>query len=309
VNAWKWQHVAKGALTWIPPLDAWRRRRLSSGGSGDPRYCYAVWLRHLVTLSRHGFDISDARVGELGPGDSIACGLAALLSGARSYVGLDVVGLAPARSEVSLDAIAQLFRERAAIPDDRELPRVRPKLDSYAFPEELVDTGGLDDRVERIRASLRDGATDGLVDYRAPWSGVAELEPGTLDLVFTQAVLEYVPLEETYGAMSAWLRPGGYGSHVVDLSAHYLAPVSNGHWAYSDLEWRLACGRRETRLNREPLGRHLEVARAHGFEIVASHTDVSDDALPADRLARRFRSLDPVDVRTRGVVLILRRQA
>src|SRR5688500_12129197 len=83
--------MLKGALTWLPLLNTWRLRRAITGGSGAPRYCYAVWLRHLVMLNRHGFVIKGASVGELGPGDSIGTGLAALLSGADRYVGLDVV--------------------------------------------------------------------------------------------------------------------------------------------------------------------------------------------------------------------------
>ena len=75
-------------------------RRSSTRGAGvAPRqeapsplgYCYAVWLRHLIVLDRYGFSGKDAAIGELGPGDSIGTGIAALLSGARRYVGLDAV--------------------------------------------------------------------------------------------------------------------------------------------------------------------------------------------------------------------------
>jgi hypothetical protein len=46
----------------------------------------------------------------------------------------------------------------------------------------------------------------------------------SLDLVFSQAVLEHVDdPEETYKTMVAWLKPSGYASHVIDFSAHYLS--------------------------------------------------------------------------------------
>src|SRR5215467_13821096 len=82
IQAWKLPHMLKGALTYVPALNAWRIRRASTGGSNSARYCYSVWFRHLINLDSCGFKIKGARVAELGPGDSIGVGLAALLSGA-----------------------------------------------------------------------------------------------------------------------------------------------------------------------------------------------------------------------------------
>src|SRR5262245_9785357 len=97
-------------LTWLSPLNAWRVRHTSTGGSDSPRYCYSVWLRHLVTLHLYGFKINGAQIGELGPGDSIGTGLAALLSGATRYVALDIVPFsAKADLERILDKLVQLY--------------------------------------------------------------------------------------------------------------------------------------------------------------------------------------------------------
>jgi len=68
-----------------------RLRRATTVGTDSARYCYSVWLRHLVTLDQYGFRVKRALIGELGPGDSIGTSLAALLSGATQYIGLDVV--------------------------------------------------------------------------------------------------------------------------------------------------------------------------------------------------------------------------
>lgn len=91
----KLPHIAKGFLTYVPAVNRLRSKNLSTGGTSSSRYFYAVWLRHLVNLSSHGFRIKGARVGELGPGESVGIGLTALLSGAHSYVGLDAFSFAP----------------------------------------------------------------------------------------------------------------------------------------------------------------------------------------------------------------------
>src|SRR5262249_43508765 len=144
MHLWKLQHVVKGMLTYIPPLNAWRLRRAATGGSDSPRYCYSVWLRHLVMLNRFGFRVSGAQIGELGPGDSIGTGLAGMLSGAARYVGLDLVPFStPSNLPRFFESLVTLYKTREYIPNDTEFPSVRPTLDSYALPEDLIDWNGL----------------------------------------------------------------------------------------------------------------------------------------------------------------------
>jgi hypothetical protein len=130
-----------------------------------------------------------------------------------------------------------------------------------------------------------------------------------LDLVFSQAVLEYVePLDEVYRAMSLWLKAGQFASHVIDFSAHGLSPFWNGHWAYSEAQWRLARGRREIFLNRKALSSHLICARKCGFEIVHLEKDCRLDGLNQSQLSRPFQAMDLEDLQTRGVTMILRKK-
>ena len=297
-------------LTWLPPLNTWRVHHTSTGGSDSARYCYSVWLRHLVTLHLHGFKINGAEIGELGPGDSIGTGLAALLSGAAYYVGLDIVPFsAKADLERILDELVQLYSRREPIPDHREFPRVLPRLNSYELPSCLINWTDFSNKVEGLRTALRTGVKGSqFVSYRAPWTSPKEISAASLDLVFSQAVLEHVDdLEQTYGAMYTWLKPGGYASHVVDFSAHYRAPFWNGHWAYSNSEWRLVRGRREFLLNREPLSTHLACAKKVGFELLLLRRDYDSSGLTLSALSRQFRVLDPDDAQTRGAILILRK--
>jgi hypothetical protein len=54
------------------------------------RYCYSVFLRHLIMLDRVGAPTDPRVVAEIGPGASIGAGLAALLAGAETYYGFDI---------------------------------------------------------------------------------------------------------------------------------------------------------------------------------------------------------------------------
>jgi SAM-dependent methyltransferase len=298
IQGWKVPHMLKGVLTWVPGLYTWRLRRGSTGGTDSPRYCYAVWLRHLVAVYPYGFRIKGAQVGELGPGDSIGAGLAALLSGAARYVGLDIV---PFSAKIDLktvfDELAQLFSLREPIPDHNEVLNL------------AIDWTNFADRVQRIRSELkREINTGQSVSYRAPWTSPKDIAVASLDLIFSQAVLEHVDaLEETYQAMFAWLKPGGYASHRIDFSAHWLSPFWNGHWAYSDWQWRLVRGNRKFLLNREPLSTHLACAKKVGFTVLLLRQDHGSGGLGMEALSQRFQALSAEDVQTRGAMLILRK--
>jgi SAM-dependent methyltransferase len=310
IHSWKILNIAKGVLTAVPVISRWRARRRATGGTDSPRYCYSVWLRHLLLLDKYGFSIKGAHVGELGPGDSIGIGLAALISGAARYVGLDIVPFSGrADLEGIFEELVQMYSDREPIPDHNEFPFLRPSLDSYKFPDHLIDWTNFKDRVEIVRHELINGVNCGEhVRYEAPWNTRDEIVFGSLDLVFSQAVLEHVDtLEEVYYTMFDWLKPGGYASHVIDFSAHHLSPVWNGHWAYSDSEWQLVRGRREFLLNREPLTAHLTYAKKAGYEVLLTSPVYDNHGLSVQTLAKRFRQLDAEDARTRGVMSILRK--
>lgn len=307
IARWKIVPITKGLLTWIPLLNALRIRRAATGGSDSARYCYSVWLRHLITLDKYGFRVKGSRIGELGPGDSLGVGLAALLSGADEYVGLDIVPFsATADLENILDELIEMYLRREPIPDHTEFPFIWPQLKSYEFPEHVVDLSQFTQRVTEIRADLRAGISNGrLLQYKVPWNRTANIAKSSLDLIFSQAVLEHVDdLDDTYKSMFMWLKSGGYGSHVIGFVSHHLAPTWNGHWAFSDLEWRMVRGRREFLINREPLSTHLCYAKNAGFELLCLDKDYGTDGMNPCKLAPRYQNLSAEDARTSSVMLL-----
>lgn len=160
--------VVHGLCTFLPlvgphllrPLLEERKNAGRGGGTASARYCYAVWLRHLIHARNCGLKRHPDTVAELGPGDSIGCGLAALLSGCSRYYALDAVKRVSVEENLRVfDELVELFRRREAIPDDREFPGVYPLLDTYEFPSSVLPDEHLDKaleggRVQRTRDAI-----------------------------------------------------------------------------------------------------------------------------------------------------------
>ena len=111
--------VIRGAATYIPGLyktvSNWRK--VGTGGTDIAAYCYEVWLKHLTLLWANGLRTIPDTVAELGPGDSVGTGLAALLSGANHYYALDTVQYANTpRNLMIFDQLVSLFQRRAGRP-------------------------------------------------------------------------------------------------------------------------------------------------------------------------------------------------
>ena len=300
-----------GMATYIPGLRGLTGRR--TGGTVSARYCYSVWLRHLSILQRSGLPTTFKTMVELGPGDSLGIGLAALLSGVERYIALDVVQYASDAQNLRIfEELIALFKDRAPIPDDAEFPLVRPLLPSYAFPAELLTSARLDVALHPARLELvRRGITNpaprprggGPVCYIAPWRpGV--IESGAVDLVLSQTVLEYPPdLAGMYSEMCRWLEPGGIMSHEIDFKSIGMTVEWNGHWSCSDTLWRLAAGRRRHRLNREPHSTHVALMQRMNCRVVCDERTVQPSAITRAQLAPRFRHLTDEDLTTSSALI------
>jgi SAM-dependent methyltransferase len=282
-----------------------------TGGTISARYCYSVWLRHLVMASQSGLNTNPKAVAELGPGDSLGIGLAALVSGCDQYFALDVVEYANLERNTKIfDELVELFRSRAPIPAGDEFSEVKPYLDDYSFPAKILDEARLDraletSRLERIRRSITDvQSKESLIQYRAPWLDADVLEKASVDMVYSQAVLEHVDdLEGAYSAMYSWLRPSGYISHQIDFRCHGTARGWNGQWLYPALVWRVMRRGRPYLLNRAPHSAHIELMTANGFEVVCDKTIRNTSGYKSDELARCFRQLSEDDLTTSGAFI------
>lgn len=311
--------VVKGAATYIPglsrALSTWRTA--GTGGTDTAAYCYGVWLKHLTLLWAHGLRTIPDTMAELGPGDSLGTGLAALLSGVNHYYALDVVHYAHTpRNLVIFDELVALFQRRAARPT-KGWPDYDAYLDASLFPSHILTRSVLEmalapERIAAIRAALVDPGLDTdriTIRYMVPWNEAAVIRPATVDLILSHSVLEHiVDLEDTYCACALWLRPGGWMSHQIDFTAHHLAHVWNDHWTYPDWLWQIVMGKRSFHLNRQPSSHHLQLLGANGFEIVCYLQRNGTNGIKRAQLAPGWRGLSEADFTCAGAFVQARQR-
>lgn len=306
--------LIKGTATFVPGL-----MKLACGGSGgtdSPRYCYSVWLRHLTKLTEAGFDTRFHTVAELGPGDSLGIGLSAMLTGASRYFAFDVLPHANTIGNLeTLDRLVELFGREERVPDVGEFPQIWPPIGSLEFPRAIFGNVQLlattcPDRVAEIRRAIEVGRGDGVeISYAAPWADSSIVRSDTVDLVFSQAVLEHVEdINATYQALFRWLKPGGVMSHQVDFGSHGLTRDWYGHWTVPAWTWRLVRGRRPYLINRLPASAHLKAMARAGFEIIVN-LPLRSEAVPIGSLAAEFRQLTEDDRSTSGMFVLARKPA
>jgi hypothetical protein len=240
---------AIGLLTFTPLARRYGIPR--TGGTDDPDYCYAVFVRHLVHARSAGMTGFPRTVAELGPGDSIGTGLAWLLAGAERYLAFDVRRYAARDVNLRVfDALVERLRARASVPGEASFPEMKPPLSTSAFPSDALPDGQLDaalhpDRIERLRRDVAALDGTGAVDYVVPWDGRAQVRPGSVDFLFSQAVLEHVEdVDGVHGTARTWVRPGGFVSHQIDFKSHGTAPGWDGYRAYREWQWKIVRGRR-----------------------------------------------------------------
>jgi SAM-dependent methyltransferase len=305
-----------GWLRFLPGVDRLIARITRNEGrgvaAGSARYCYSVWLRHLVMAWRNGLPVLPRVVAELGPGYSVGVGLAALISGSSRYYGLDVVGYASSDRNVEVfDELVGLFTRREDIPDDKEFPQLQPQLESYAFPADILTDERLRQAlaVERI-ASMRENLLrigsvgDNPVRYIVPWDDEKSIIGESVDMIFSQSVLEHVEnLKNAYRAQYRWLKPHGFISHSIDFKSHGLARRWNGQWKYSSFTWAIIRGNRPYLINREPYSTHRKLLTASGFRVVGEVRIMSLDGTRRDHLAPPWRELPRDDLTCSGAFI------
>lgn len=310
--------IIGGLTSFIPGAYESLAYKKGTGGTNSGRYCYSVWLRHLVVAYRNGLSTKPGAVAELGPGDSIGVGLAALLSGTSEYFGLDVVQHTNATKNLEiLDQLITLYENRADIPDEIEFPGIKPLLEAYDFPSLILTDQRLRNsmkpaRIKKIReeilnlnSRINHQSGEIFIKYIVPWYDSKNLKKVKVDMVYSQAVLQDIDdLAYTYKTLYSWLKSGGIMSHQIDFSNHGKSMKWNAHWSYSDLRWKIIRGKRPYFLNRQPYSTHIDLLNKVGFEVVSSIKKKNDKGIRRNQLAPRFRHISDDDLTTQGAHIL-----
>lgn len=323
--------LLKGVATYLPP---WTGRFIPQHqpqfrGKGIRKFndahvvamdVYTSWMRTLITLHEKGVDTDSIKsIAEIGPGDTLGVGLAAMLSGADHYLGLDAVPTVyNFNNEKIFEELVEIFKKRTPLLTREECPKQRPYLKSYDFPSHILSEEKLkrtlsDERLEKIRRAIRAKGEIGdqediTIMYSVPWDSDASLEKhrATIDLIMSFAALEHVDdVPRTYYGMDKILRAGGVVASSIDFKCHDTAGLRNGHLAYSDLEWRIIRGKSKFLINRWPHEWHVREMTKY-FDIV--HDDIyyhpHDNLVKRDDLAPRFSNMSDEEIRIAEAFII-----
>jgi len=262
------------------------------------RFDNALWF--LRTARRWSGELGDLRVVELGTGWVPAVPLAFLLSGARvdTYDIERLVRTGFARRTLAeLRRRASEFATAAGITVDALLRRLAIAEQASDFPAACRSLNG---------------------SYRAPYNTLQlPYADGEADLVFSNLVLQCIPqhlLKPVLAESLRVLRPGGLAIHRVRMSDEYAIkdPARNHleYLQYSDHTWdRWFCHRLKHQ-NRLRASQFVKIFEELGANCRLVERCVDRDSISVlDKLplADQFRGLDPEDLATVNLDLVVQR--
>ena len=176
--------------------------------------------------------------------------------------------------------------------------------------EERMVANSYEKRIKHIKDSLLQHETVNnklppSIQYLCPWYDSTIIKNESVDMFFSHAVLEHVnDLGNTYKAMYLWLKHGGVMSHCIDFKSHSTSDEWNGHWAYTDFEWKLIKRNHIKVINREPLSTHIDLLNKTGFKIltiIPVNTYPSEkyiNSIQRKQLSKRFKIMPEEDFTT-----------
>ncbi|MFN3649698.1 MAG: class I SAM-dependent methyltransferase [Armatimonadota bacterium] len=250
------------------------------------------WKNMALLLRQAGVPLEGSRLLEIGTGWYPTLPFCCAAAGAAEVLTIDLNRyLDPELTRRCAELVEEQLEEIAACAG-RSLPTTRGDWQRVA---ELVRSG----RALESKAGAR-------LRYLAPGDATRTgLPADSLDVVFSNSVLEHVPPRVIEGMMRESfriLRPGGVVFHSVNCGDHYSYFDSSvtqlNYLRYSDRQWSL-WNNAFLYQNRLRAVDFVRMAREHGFEVEidTSHpTPQRQQELRHVPVARRFRDYSPDDL-------------
>jgi len=272
---------AKILLSRLPfPYQRWSKLGLFKHGKMmEKDYAYGVFQNHVAWAG-----LSDSLDGktilELGPGDSVMTAFFAYESRARAIL-VDSGDYAETNPEAYL------------------------QITNRAFSQKTKDPLIFQTRDEFLRLCGGQYFTKGL------WS-LKEIQTNSIDLVFSQAVLEHVKKMEFEALINETfrvLRPGGKASHVIDLKDHLGGSLNN--LRFSEKLWESEFfSRSGFYTNRLRLPEIKTIIEKTGFVLLQLDlTNYDHLPLPRKKMAPYFQRFSEFDLKVSGCRILLVKQA
>ena len=308
-------HIGLGFLNEHNLSNRYNNEEGGGGITDNARYCYSVWMRHLIKTCRCADAAFPKTVAEFGPGNSIGCGLTALLCGCEHYYGFDIREYNElSEQEAILDKIIEMLKNREPVPNDNDFSNIKPSLSSYDFPfdiltDDLLEKSLSEERISIIREDLHktNNSERKMITYIAPWNE-KNVEDFKCDYVFSQAVMEHIDeIENAYNFMYKVLGDGCVMSHQIDFKSHSSSPYWNRQWGYSDRAWELVSKSHLFLINRQPLSVHLSLADKSGFKLLTLDKAIPPAekiSLSRKQLSKRYKNLSDEDMTTSGAFAV-----
>jgi SAM-dependent methyltransferase len=218
----------------------------------------------------------------------------------------------------------RLLRRRLLPTAARQVVDLARRADATALGRRLMKAGIDPNRVSALADRLEKGATaESILEtvrvrYHAPADArQTELPAGSMDVVFSNLVLQHVRAELLPGLMSEAqrvLRPHGYMLHSIDLSdmyAHSDATIPPVHFLRYSEEAYAKYNTCFCHQNRWRASSYEKLFRDNGFEIVEWQARVCAESQAAVQnlaLHDDYRSLTPEDICTTSVWVLARKK-
>jgi len=274
--------VVKNALSALAPLResierANPRRRHEVQ---EPARPFQLW-QELMERTEGRLDVSGREVLELGPGRSLGMGVIFLAAGARRVV--------------AVDRYRHLFWDE---PDCDHLRGVLSRLEAERWPHA--------NRARRAVRAIEVGRVEFDPDYlvyRQADGAALPLDAGTIDVSYSNAVLEHVHQPAVVvRELARVTRPGGDSIHEIDFRDHFEAADRLRLLTFPEWEWQVRTRLRPGYTNRWRRSDFLEAFTAVGFDHRAGRVTnaLSPEIVEAlrARMIARFRDRPSGDLCT-----------